>query len=170
MKITPQYPAEIREKRKELGEIANNIKTKDKNVKTKIVGTSLYVNGDLYREKLPCPTPKELLYINDSERATALETKFVEVTKMVDGCTFVARAAEAYRLSDVRELYRALMLNPQNMSATHNVAAYRLYNPQGAKTEEGHNDDGDYGIGKTVKDALGRKNAFQIPILPDINT
>ncbi len=78
--------------------------------------------------------------------------------KSCHGCTFVARAAEAYRLSDVRELYRALMLNPQNMSATHNVAAYRLYNPQGAKTEEGHNDN-DYGICKTVKDALGKKNA-----------
>ncbi len=53
------------------------------------------------------------------------------------------------------------------LSSYHNnVAAYKRYisNPQGAKTKESHNDDGDYDIGKTAKDALGKKNAKNIAV------
>ena len=164
LRITPQYPQEIREKRRELGEIASKAKSADPTVRTKIVGKKLYLNGQQYREKLPCPTVKELLYLNDTDRAEALETEFTECTKQVEGCVFVARAAEATTINDVRALYRAIMLNPENLSGTHNIAAYRLYSPIGARSEDGFNDDGDFGFGRTVKDKLQKLNAKNIAV------
>ncbi len=164
LRITPQYPMEVRERRRELGEIANQAKTADPNTRTRIAGNRLYVNGQLHRDKLPCPTVKELLYINDTDRAEAISVKFTECSKQVDGCTFTARVAEANSIHDVRHLYRAIMLNPNNLSATHNIAAYRLYKPDGAKTEEGYNDDGDYGFGRLIKDKLQKLGAKNVAV------
>lgn len=154
VRITPQHPTPIREKRRVLGEIANKMKTRNPATKTRITGNKLFINGQIYRDVLPCPTPKELLYLNDTERAEAMDTKFTECSEMVDGCTFVARVGDARTINDVRALYRAILMQPQNMSATHNVAAYRLEAPHAGFTDDGFNDDGDYGIGRAARDKL----------------
>ncbi len=164
LRITPQYPSAVREKRRQLGEIAEDAKGKGQNVTTKIVSDSLYINGTKYIDKLPTPTPKELLYMSDVERTEALNTKFTTSTVQVGGCTFVARAATAHSLNDVRALYKAVLLNANNLSASHNIAAYRLYTPMGARTTEGYNDDGDFGMGRAVRDAMQNENARNIAV------
>ncbi len=78
LRITPQYPSSVREKRKQLAEIAEGAKSEGHNISTKLVSDILHINGNRYRDLLPCPTPKELLYLNDTERAQALSTRFTE--------------------------------------------------------------------------------------------
>ncbi len=153
-RITPQFPPSVREKRRQLSEVAEAAKATDKKVSTKIASDSLYINGECYREKLPCPTPRELLYMSDVERTEAMNKKFIECSVTVGGCTFVARAASAISINDVRLLYKGLLLNPQNVSATHNIAGYRLYSPVSSKTEDGYNDDGDFGLGRVIRNTL----------------
>ncbi len=161
LRITPQYPASVREKRIQLGEIAEGAKAENSNVRTKIVSDTLFINGDRFRDSLPCPTPKELLYLSDAERAQALSTKFTECHTTEGGCTFVARAAPAKSINDVRALYKAILMNPENTSATHNIAAYRYCSPT---VNAGYNDDGDYGMGRAVRDALIRANSTDIAV------
>lgn len=163
-KVTPQFPAAVREKRRQLSEIAEEAKGKDQNVTTKIVADTLYINGERYVEKLPCPGSKELLYLSDAERKEALQTKFTESTVTEGGCTFIARSASAHSLNDVRALYKAVLLNANNLSASHNIAAYRLYTPLGAKTTAGYNDDGDFGMGRAARDILQKENAQNIAV------
>ncbi len=48
------------------------------------------------------------------------------------------------------------------MAATHNTATYRPFSPQGATTTDGYNDDGEFGMGKVVRDTLHRLNVKNI--------
>ncbi len=45
-------------------------------------------------------------------------------------------------------------MQPQNMSVTRNVPAYRLEAPHAGRADDGFNDDGDYGIGRAARDKL----------------
>lgn len=163
-RITPQFPPSVREKRRQLGEVAEAAKAADKKVATKIVSDKLFINGECYKERLPCPTPRELLYLGDVERQEAINKKFIERSSAIGGCTFVARAAPAVSINDVRLLYKGLLLNPQNASATHNIAGYRLYSPETSKTEHGYNDDGDFGLGRTIRDTLQECQAQNVAV------
>ncbi len=40
------------------------------------------------------------------------------------------------------------LVNPVNMPATHNAAAYRLHNATTSKTNDGFCEDGEFGIGR----------------------
>ncbi len=61
IKITPQFPAELRSRRRELNDIAEDTWKKDRNVKTKIAGDTLYVNGERQVDRLPRLSTQELL-------------------------------------------------------------------------------------------------------------
>ncbi len=112
--ITPQHPASLRENRKQLAEIAEGAKSGGHNVSTRLVSDILYINGNRYRNLLLCPTPKESLYLSDTERAQALRTRVTKCRTTEGGCTFIARAAPAQSINDVRALYKAILLNPEN--------------------------------------------------------
>ena len=45
------------------------------------------------------------------------------------------------------------------MAAPHNTAGYRLFSPEGAVTKDGYHDDGEHGMGKTVRDTLLQNDA-----------
>ncbi len=74
-RVTPQFPPSVREKRRQLGKVAEAAKAEDKKVATKIVSDKLFINGECYKERLPCPTPRALLYLGDVERQEAINTK-----------------------------------------------------------------------------------------------
>ena len=59
MKITRQYPIELKERR-DLAEITQREKEKSPSVDTKIVGDSLFVNGKRYYDRIPKPSPRDI--------------------------------------------------------------------------------------------------------------
>ncbi len=99
-----------------------------------------------------------------AERQEAEEVKFTTCTETEGACRFVARAVQANSINDVRAMYKALLLDPDNAMATHNIAAYKLYSPQGALTTEGHNDDGDHGMGRVVLNTMQKANAKNVAV------
>ncbi len=159
LKATPQFPTEIRARRKQLAEIAEAARNNGGDVKTKIVLDTLYINGERHSDDLPRPSARDILFMNDAEKKEAPETKFHELSKQVDGSNFIVRATKAQSINDCRTKYRMLLWNPENMAATHNTAAYRLFSPEGAITKDGYNDDGEHGMGKTVRDTLLQNDA-----------
>ena len=162
MKVTPQFPTELRAKRQQLGEIAENARSKGEDVKTKIVSDTLYINGNRYVEDLPRPSARDILFMSDTEKKDAATTKFEEARKQISGSTFIVRATRVHSINDCRAAYKSLLWNPDNMVATHNTAAYRLFSPQGAVTTTGYNDDGEHGMGKVVRDSLHRLDAKDV--------
>ncbi len=164
IKITPQFPTELRARRKQLAEIAEAARNKGENVKTKIVLDTLYINGERYGDALPRPSAREVLFMSETEKKEATRTKFSELSKQVDGSTFIVRAAKVQTINDCRANYRILLSDPENMTATHNTAIYRLYSPEGAVTSDGYTDDGEHGMGKTVQDTLQQLDAKNVVV------
>lgn len=162
LKVTPQFPTELRAKRQQLGEVAESARKKGNDVKTKIVSDTLFINGERYVDDLPRPSPRDMLFMNDAEKKAATEVKFEEVSAKLDNSTFIVRAARVHSLNDCRSMYKSLLWNPNNMAATHNTAAYRLFSPEGARITDGYNDDGEHGMGKVVRDTLHRLDSKNV--------
>ncbi len=161
-KVTPQFPTEMREKRKQLREIAEGARKRDRQVTTKIVGDSLYVNGEKHRICFQTPKAEDLLRMTAEEKKDIFPVNYVRATETEAGSTFTVRAARAESVEKCRQLYQALMLDPVNFGANHNTAAYRLYSPKGAKTSDGYADDGEYGMGRVVRNYLQELNASNL--------
>ncbi len=164
LKITPQFPAEMREKRRQLGETAEEYRQKDRTVKTKIVSDALFVNGQKHRDKLVCPTVEEILRITGVDADEMDEPAFEEESTVQGGSLFTVRATKVRSVTDVRSAYTALLQNPKNMAAKHNVAAYRLYDPLISWTENGFCDDGEFGMGRAMKDHINRLNINDVVV------
>ena len=99
------------------------------------------------------------------ERAGAAHNVgFTQATATEGGSRFTVRGAKVDTIEDCRKLYRHLMLDPTNMAANHNTAVYRLYSPIGARTSDGYNDDGEFGMGRTVRDYLQQLDARNVII------
>jgi hypothetical protein len=164
-RVTPQYPTALRERRRQLAEKAESAKAKAPNVKTKIIQDDLFVNGQKIYDQLSRPCPRDLFQMSPSERNEAEAVKFITTNPILEGgSSFIARAAEVRSINDVRAVYKALMLKPGALSATHNVVAYRLYNPLGAKVEDGYFDDMEHGFGRVMKNALQNLNAQNVAV------
>ena len=84
-----------------------------------------------------------MVIIDENERKQ-LETIHFISSDVVDKSrsTFVAKATTVQSLQDVQSAYKALLLDPKSLAATHNAAAYIL--PNG---DTGYADDGDHGMG-----------------------
>ncbi len=158
LRITPQTPTELRERRKQLVEVAEAARQKDRSCTSKFIAGELYLNNERHVHPLPRPTVRDILLMSDAEKKEAAETKFITTSRVVDGSTFTVRCAEAHSLPDCRALYKSLLLHPDNMSATHNTAAYRLYKPDGASLQDGYTDDGEHAMGRAVRDAMHALN------------
>ena len=164
LKITPQFPAELREKRKRLGEIATKVREKDRNTTTKIISGTLYVNGEKHVENVTRPTVEQILLMDEGEKQEAARAKFKDSSKVEGGSSFVVRAASADSINDVRALYKAILSNPWNAQAHHNSLGYSLFTPLGARTTDGYCDDGEHGMGRFIRDTLHELNAKNIVI------
>ena len=102
--------------------------------------------------------------MDEAEKQQAESATFKEASALEGSSSFVVRAAKADSVNDVRALYKAIMYNPQNMKAHHNSLAYRLYDPNGAKTTDGYCDDGEYGIGRHLRHTLHERNARNVAV------
>ncbi len=154
LKVTPQFPAERRARRRQLYEISDAVRQGGTNARTKIVGDNLYINGKRHVDPLPKPTAQDLLFASEGDRREASEKSFHKATRKVEGSTFTVRAAAVNSIYDCRALYKMLLLDPNNASAMHNTAAYRFYNPLSSKSQDGYNDDGEHAMGRFVRDAI----------------
>lgn len=171
IKITPHFPSEVQAQRQKMGERIGELKKAAGTSVLKIHMTNdrLVVNGEIQRDPLPVPTPRQLLELSPHERDTLAKSKptlFQGSPVCKTGNTFVATAAKVHSINDVRNAYRKLLLDPSKMNATHNVAAYRLCpNPAiPGNIDEGHQDDGEIGAGKHLRYLLRRRNATNIVV------
>jgi len=165
-RITPQFSAGLREKRKTLGAIATDVKSKATDVTTKISKDKLYINNDLYHEAVLTPTPAEILNMTDEDEREVLNgPKLVHGdTLSLGGHNFTATAAEVKSIADVRLAYKKLLLSPNCMGAAHNTCAYTLYDANTGKSTTGHQDDGEHGVGRLISSVLCKRNAKNVVV------
>ncbi len=94
------------------------------------------MNGNKYKEKLVCPTLEDIYRLTEAEKRES-RGMFKEVSAQERGSVFTVRAVKVTSLNDVCAAYKALLVNPANLQATHNAAAYRLYNAASSKADNG---------------------------------
>ena len=123
------------------------------------MGDSLYINGEKQKDVIQTPTASDLLNLKASERKEIVQVTFSQASASEGGSQFTVRAARAESIQKCRQLYQAIMLDPANMCANHNSAIYRLYTPEGAKTTDGYVDDGEFGMGRVIRNYLQELDA-----------
>lgn len=155
--ISPQYPEQIREARIQLSMIAEEKKKLSPNVKIKINHTTLLVNNSIVKPSLTPPSPAEILTLEKQEKEELKNIKFVKGAQVnTKSSSFVAQATHVKNLNQVRNAYKATMLDPAAAQATHNIAAYIL--PGGSS---GYCDDRDYGLGRRALQVMQSLNSKQ---------
>ena len=148
--LTPQHTDHVRAKRREMNEIADKMKEKSPKAKIRLSHTSLYVNGQLVKPTLETPSIKTILCLEDSEKEDLIRTQFHSLTPVLENdSNFRIRATRVKTVNDVRQAYKAMLLDPDSLSATHNVCGYKLQSGSC-----GYADDGDYGIGRKIVQVL----------------
>ena len=100
--------------------------------------------------QLSTPTAASILSMENGEKEELAKIRFAS-SRLVNenASSFIAKATLVTNLNDVRKAYKALLLDPNNAQATHNIAAYIL--PSGAA---GYSDDRDYGMGRRMLQAI----------------
>ncbi len=103
--------------------------------------------------------------MNLAEREEAEAVTFTHTeTVMEKGSSFIARAVKTGSINDVRAMYESLLTNPINLSATHNIAGYRLQPPNSTTVTDGFNDDDDFGMGRVVRDEMQKQGDMNMVI------
>ena len=161
--ITPQYTAQLRERRKTLYEQAEDIKKTagQTPVQTRLVHDKLIVNGQVHQDPLPPPSRAEVLQLTAAQREDLVhDAPQLTVGDCVqkEGHTLQAIAATVHNINDVRKAYKAVLCLPGCMGAAHIIAAYSLYDPQTTKSKSGWQDDNEHGAGRFVAHMLQRRN------------
>ena len=152
--VSPQYTEKIRETRRQLNEIANARIAKQPSAKIKMRFTTLTINGQRVRPNLFTPTVLDILTVDKNEKADLEALKFQSSEQISESkSNFIARSIPIKNMQDVRKAYKSILLDPDNLSATHNIAGYVLSNG-----ESGYCDDGDYGMGRTLIAAMKKAN------------
>ena len=166
LRVTRQFPQEIKEKRQKMWEIAETFKQKDSSCKTKISGDGrLFVNGQRYANKYTTPKPDEILKLNASDYEELSKFPLTEGKVILEGgSSFLAAVAKVTTLQDARQAYQAFLLQPGRLAACHNIGIYRVTNPTTSKTEEDWADDGAHGAGRVLKNLLHRKNLTNVAL------
>lgn len=161
--FTTQSPTETLEARKHLFAIADQYKEKDPDTKYRITNGKLFVNNTLVKPALKAPTTTEVIQTTRDERRHLIQSTILVPSeiKTKKGNQFVAFATPTASLDEARAAYKALMLTPDILSATHAIGCTSLYNVYTAKKETHWDDDGEYGASRTilkVMEELGAKN------------
>ncbi len=166
--IARQFPQETRERRQQLWEMGEQEKSKTlDSVETRMTMDSLFVNGQRYSDPVCPPTAHELLLTTkeEKEQLTTEGPKIHFGEQFIHaGSSFIAAAAEVHTIKDVRSAYRIFVSSPGRLAARHNIACYRLYNPETAKTFEGWQDDGEAGAGRSIRDFLRQHNGKNVAV------
>ena len=148
--VSPQFSEKVRETRRQIGEKVAEIKQVQPAATINFKFTTLIVNGEIVKPALAVPSPLAALHMTTEERQDLSKIKFFSSGSVSHlGSTFVARCTSVASLNDVRKAYNALLLDPRNIAATHNIAGFIL--PDGST---GSADDGDYGLGRTIASTL----------------
>lgn len=166
-RITPQYTPYLREARKTLSQVANNIKEKNPEAKinTRLSKDKLYVNNELHKEPVRTPTTPEILSMTTEEKEETQNINLVSgSTFHLGGHDFVATAAKVQNINEVRLAYRKLLLHPMCASAAHNICAYSLFDHMTTKSTTGHVDDGEHGVGRFLSTIITQRNAKNVVV------
>lgn len=171
LKITPQYPSDIYEQRRKMGERIGEVKKESGISKPKIQMTNdkLSINGVTQRETFPTPTPRMILSLSAHEKQTIVKNPpILHQGKPVkeSGNIFIASAAKVKDRSQAMLAYRKFMLDPDRACAAHNMAAYRLLPDPGnpSRVFESYQDDGEIGAGRHLRYLLQRRNASNVVV------
>ena len=114
------------------------------------------------------PQIGELLHLTAPEREELSKSspKLTDGRLQIEGgSSFFASVAKVTSIREVRQAYKKFLLDPRKLSARHNSASYRLYNPETAKTTDGWVDDGEHGAGRLIRNYLQRQNCTNIVVL-----
>lgn len=146
--VSPQYPPEVLNRRRRAHTEAKKQKEKNPNADIHVALDKLVVNGQVIKPAVITPGVKDVLDMSDTDRNEIVNRfKFVPVTEQkINGVTLRAfRCTKALKTIDnVRAAYKAFLMEPDRMKATHNAMAYKC------KDSNGYCDDGSVGIGKTM--------------------
>lgn len=146
VRISNQFPEEMRERRKRLYDLQHSYN--ERQITTVIKGDKLVFpsNGSVYREKVNRPSADELLDASSDK----IETKVFEGKHTDDkGNRFSSYAAEVGSVKKVNQALKKILRLPRVSSTTHNLYAYIFTNSEGV-THEGSDDDGEHGGGRAL--------------------
>ena len=146
------------EKREDSYRRTGKAKEQDLSVKIKLTNDRVMINSQLVKPPLNPPKPTDILSLSRLDRIE-LEGEFefvggLEHTKL--GSKFQATATN---LNQLRQAYLSLLLDPNKLAATHNIAAYIL--PDGSS---GYTDEGDYGIGRVIKKVIEKSGITKLVV------
>ncbi len=166
--IARQQPQETRERRQQLWEMGEQEKSKaEEPVEARMTMDSLFINGQRYSDPVCPPTAHELLLMTQEEKQELKKTgPNLHFGKQLiqAGSSFIAAAADVKTIKEVRAAYKLFVSSPGRLAAKHNVACYRLFNPETTKSFEGWHDDGDAGAGRCIRDCLRQQNGKNIVV------
>lgn len=170
LKITPQYPPELLDNRSRMSQQIDECKKKAPNatLRIKMTNQDLYINGEKQRDGIKPPSTRDMLQMSAGDRETAIQMGpkfFYSDTITEKGSTFRATIADAKSVSDVRKAYIKLFCDPAFAGATHNVAVYRIADPNNPDAiSSSFYSDGEHGAGRHVNYLLQRRNMSNIVV------
>ena len=157
VRISEQFPPEIRERRstqidrlKDLREQFKNTKTKVTLVKDKIAVNKTFLSeheSPFERNPLPRSAPVSI-HCNKLKHFTPL---------VENGSTFIAHRLEVTTIGQATAARNAIFQNPDLAKASHIIYAYKLNTSLG-QIESGFSDDGENNAGKLLFDLLEEYN------------
>ena len=148
--VSPQHTEAVREVRRQMGEQAEMIRKSQPKANIKFGHTTLVVNGSIIKPPLVTPSVDSILKTTAQDHKDLAKINFTSKEHFhEDGSSFTARICRVKALNEVRAAYRKLLLNPDNLEATHNIAGFYL-----PDNTSGYADDGDYGLGRSIVRAL----------------
>lgn len=159
--ISPHFPEEILERRRQLGNIIKETKKKSPSAQCKLSVGDLYVNNEKYRDPVSVPTPRSLLTMDKDECKAIDDMKLAQGQTITEkGSTFTAQAKKIRSISEVRLVYKKMFKDTPTCGATHNILVYAL--PDGTI---GYHDDGETGAGRFLTRWLSRKDVKGVAVV-----
>ena len=137
--ISDQYPPEIDERRKRLVPIMKAKREEDEDVKCRLIGDRLYINGERYIDD----HDTKMIFTDDDVVAAKDVTVFHSEPMNEQGSTFQGHASPIKSQNDVKPVLLKIFENKLVAGATHNIYAYRV--KIGSRIKEGCCDDKVYG-------------------------
>ena len=122
---------------------------------TKIVGDTLYVNGEKFVDKLPRPSPRDIFFMSLPEKKRCCENQVYYVTI----CTrtwqqFCSKVCQGNLHKRRKGSLQGCSVGPRHCFGKPRNRRDCSISRDGAVTDEGFNDDGDFGMGRKAPDAI----------------
>ena len=167
IRITSQYPEEMRDKRSRLYKVQDDCK--DKEIPCQIKGDKLVFTDKktIFREKVVIPTPEDVLCaVSDSNARKKLDKIKVttgEVFKS-QGNFIVSQACAAESFTNVRNFALKVLSDEASIPADSNVLVYRFTDNKG-EIQEGWSNDREYGAGQGILKTLQDENVMNVAVV-----